>query len=249
VMERQTDAVADSRADAVSAYYDRYWSVGPTPHYELGETLTELVQGNVDSRTRCLDVGCGVGGDYGQWVKQRAASYVGVDVSPRAVEQARAAGLDAHVIDDAASLPFADESFDMVICIEVFEHLFSPDRAASEIRRVLRPAGRLVASTPNAVYWRLRVNLLFGHWNPLGDAQAVERPWRDPHVRFFSPRTLARMLDEAGFSSIEVGAHGGRLLDHLTSRPTDFGASRAYRVLERRFPALLGATLHALATR
>src|SRR6185295_19389452 len=52
-----------------------------------------------------------------------------------------------------------------------------------------------------------------------------------------------------GFARVEVGAHGGRLLDHLTRRPTDFGQSRLYRAAERRFPALLGTTLQALAVK
>src|SRR5207249_1123612 len=119
----------------------------------------------IDASTRCLDVGCGVGETYGQWVNQRAGSYTGVDVSERAAELANAAGLDAEVIEDAAQLPFQDQSFDVAICIEVFEHLFAPDKAAAEILRVLRPGGTLIASVPNAAYWRLRANLVFGLWN------------------------------------------------------------------------------------
>jgi hypothetical protein len=57
------------------------------------------------------------------------------------------------------------------------------------------------------------------------------------------------MLRSAGFGQVDVGAHGGRLLDHVTRRPTHFGQSRLYRAAERRFPALLGATLHALAVK
>ena len=81
-------------------------------------------------------------------------------------------------------------------------------------------------SAPNVAYWRLRDNMLLGLWNPLGDALAIEQPWRDPHIRFFTPGTLKRMLEHAGFSGAAVGAHGGCFLDHLTSRPTSFGVSR-----------------------
>jgi SAM-dependent methyltransferase len=170
-------------------------------------------------------------------------------VSAAAVELARAAGLDARVVDDASDLPFPDESFDLAICIEVLEHLFSPDGTVREVRRVLRPGGKLIASTPNVAYWRLRANLVFGVWNPLGDALSIEQPWRDPHIRFFTLGTLRRMLREAGFSAVEVGAHGGCFLDHLTSRPTDFGVSRLYRTAQLRFPSLLGQTIHAVAVK
>ena len=247
--ERLEDVAATAGGSSTADYYDRYWSADPTPHYEPGHELAALLASNADPEDRVLDVGCGAGNSYARPIAERVASYKGVDASATAVELARCAGLDATVIDDAASLPFPDDDFDLAICIEVFEHLFEPHRAAAEIRRVLRPGGRLVASTPNSLYWRLRLDLLLGRWNPLGDELGGEQPWRDPHIRFFGPETLTRMLRSAGFGQVEAGAHGGRLLDHLTGRPTDFGQSHLYRAVERRFPALLGATLHALAVK
>jgi SAM-dependent methyltransferase len=236
-------------ATLVRGYYDDYWSAPAVPRYELGDVLSGLLERHVHTSTRCLDVGCGVGQTYGQWVNQRAGAYTGVDVSAKAVELARDAGLDAEVIEDAAELPFEDESFDVAICIEVFEHLFAPDKAAAEILRVLRPGGTLIASVPNAAYWRLRANLVFGLWNPLGDELSIEQPWRDPHIRFFTPQTMDRMLRHSGFSKVDASAHGGCFLDHLTSRPTSFGVSPIYKRAEARFPALLGATIHAVATK
>jgi ubiquinone/menaquinone biosynthesis C-methylase UbiE len=234
---------------AVAGYYDHYWSRVSPPRYELGRSLGELLERNVTPATSCLDVGCGAGRSYATWLNEHACSYVGVDVSSKAVELAQEVGLDARMIGDATDLPFADASFDLVICIEVLEHLFSPDGAAREMHRVLRPKGVLIASAPNAVYWRLRANLLFGVWNPLGDELSAEQPWRDPHVRFFSPRTLERMLRHAGFAQVTVGTHGGRFLDHLTPRPTAFGEGRIYRTAERWFPSLLGLTIHSVAVK
>jgi SAM-dependent methyltransferase len=229
-------------------YYDRYWSAPRTPRYEPEPELRALLLER-SAGARVLDVGCGAANGYAPQVAARAASYVGVDVSERAVALARRAGLDARVVDDAAQLPFADGSFDAALCVEVLEHLFAPADAVAEIRRVLRPGGTLVASTPNAAYWRLRADLLRGVWNPHGDERAIDEPWRDPHIRFFTPASLERMLRRAGFRTVAVGAHGGRFLDHLTSRPTAFGQSRLYRAAARRRPALLGATIHAVAER
>jgi SAM-dependent methyltransferase len=237
-----------SQGTAQEGYYDSYWSAERTPRYEIGGVLTGLIERELGSAPRVLDVGCGAGQTYAQWVSART-SYVGVDVAPKAVELAAEAGLEAHLVDDASALPFEDDSFDLAICIEVLEHLFAPHEAAREIRRVLRPGCKLIASTPNSVYWRLRLNLLLGLWNPLGDELAVEQPWRDPHIRFFSPETIDRMLRHAGFSHVDAGAHGGCFLDHLTTRPTSFGVSRAYRFLESRFPSVLGLTIHAVAVK
>lgn len=251
-MTRPDPAVAESAPDRqpspVAEYYDRYWS-DQQRRYLPEATLRSLIFSGVTSQTRCLDVGCGAGNSYAPEFARLGAPYVGVDVSAQAVQAAQAAGVDARVIGDAAELPFAADSFDLVLCIEVLEHLFSPQRAAAEIQRVLRPGGRLVASAPNVAYWRLRANMLFGVWNPIGDELSLQQPWRDPHIRFFTPQTLARMLSMAGFATVDTGTHNGRLLDHLTSRPSSFGQSRAYGYLERRFPSLLGMTIHAVATK
>ncbi|MEA2426686.1 MAG: hypothetical protein QOF37_314 [Thermoleophilaceae bacterium] len=233
----------------VASYYDAYWAADREPFYEPDPVLAELIFQGVGQETRVLDVGCGAARSYAPRLARSAGSYVGVDVSSTAVDAAGRAGLDARVIDDASKLPFPDASFDLVTCIEVLEHLFAPEAAVAEIRRVLRPGGRLVTSAPNVAYWRLRASLALGVWNPLGDEQSVERPWRDPHIRFFTPATLERMLRSAGFSSVETGAHGGRLLDHVTSRPTAHGQSAAYRMAERRAPSLFGLTVHAVAVR
>jgi SAM-dependent methyltransferase len=232
----------------VRDYYDRYWSAA-RQDFALPPGLERALRTNVEPGLTWLDVGCGAGGTYAQVIAPGASRYVGVDVSEEAADLARKAGIEAQAISDATALPFKDETFDAAICVEVFEHLFAPHDAAAEIRRVLRPGGRLIASVPNVSYWRMRLNSMSGVWNPAGDWLSVEQPWRDPHVRFFTIPALERMLRGAGFSISEIGASGGCLLDHATTRPTSFGTSAAYRALERRFPSLLGMTVHAVARR
>ena len=248
VMLRRTERPA-AAPTTPAAYYDSYWAAEPGKRYDPAPELGALIFDGVTPATRCLDVGCGTANSYAPELARRSAAYVGVDVSAHAVAAARAAGLDAQVIEDAAELPFEDASFDHVTCIEVLEHLFAPHAAAAEIRRVLKPGGRLVVSVPNAAYWRLRANLLLGVWNPVGDEQSLAKPWRDPHLRFFTLATLERMLRQAGFAEVRAGAHGGRGLDHLTSRPTAFGQGRLYGAAERVRPSLLGLNLHAVAVR
>jgi SAM-dependent methyltransferase len=238
--------MAAATSESVARYYDAYWARGDR-RYEPEPELWRLILADLGPSEHCLDVGCGTANSYATVVAGRAGAYVGVDVSHAAVAAVRTAGLDARVVADATELPFEDDTFDRVICVEVLEHLFAPGDAAAEIRRVMKPGGRLIASVPNAAYWRMRANLLFGLWNPAGDEDAIERPWRDPHLRFFTLATFERMLREAGFSRVSVGACGGRGLDHATSRPTRFGSGRAYRAAERRLPSLLGAVIHAVA--
>ena len=101
-----------------------------------------------------LDVGCNCG-ELLLTCRQMypAMSLSGVEINPSALEKARAALPDAELHGvGAVAMPFADESFDCVACIEVLEHIPAERReqALAEMRRVLRPGGRLILRVPHA---------------------------------------------------------------------------------------------------
>ncbi|MCC6177168.1 MAG: class I SAM-dependent methyltransferase [Chloroflexi bacterium] len=85
---------------------------------------------------------------------------------------------DVDAIGDAHHLPFGDESFDAIVCTEVFEHLLDPPAAAREIVRVLKPGGRLILTTRfcfplhdrPADYWRFTPYTLTRLFAPLDPA-------------------------------------------------------------------------------
>jgi SAM-dependent methyltransferase len=242
----------DDPATEVAAYYDDYWGRGVYPEgSQLNAPLRSLIEPHAGAATRVLDVGCGNGRAAGRWLNPRVGEYVGVDVSPLAVEAARELGLDARVIEDATALPFADASFDLVVCIEVLEHLLRPDHAVQEIRRVLAPGGVFVATVPNIVFWRRRLDALLGRWHPLGDEHSIEQPWRDPHVRFFTPPTFGAMIARCGFEDVRVGGHDGAFLRAIPGLRAlgRGGASELYRRLERRNPTLLATWVNCVAVK
>jgi ubiquinone/menaquinone biosynthesis C-methylase UbiE len=99
-----------------------------------------------------LDIACGEG--YGSaLLATRAATVVGADIAPTAVDHAR--GRYATVANlgfrqaDCAAMPFADASFDAVVSFETIEHIVAQEPFVDEIRRVLRPDGLLILSCPN----------------------------------------------------------------------------------------------------
>jgi methionine biosynthesis protein MetW len=236
-----------------SEYYDSYWAeVGARQTPVLLPHVRELLERLVNPSDESLDVGCGQGGP-GAWLAERVATYEGVDVSEEALQVARTAGLAVRRIDDARELPYPDDRFDLVVCLEVLEHLLEPQVAAAEMLRVLRPSGRLIATVPNVAYWRRRADLaVFGRWNPFGDEQSVLRPWRDPHVRFFSRAALDRMLCEVGFEPVTTAGHAGSwMLDvpgvrRLMRRPIP---GPVYRRLVEAAPSVFAHNLHAVAVK
>lgn len=98
-----------------------------------------------------LDAACGWG--YGSELLLRggAKSVTGVDIAESVIDAAGAAN-DSRInflVGDIESLPFANDSFDVVVCFEAIEHVEGWARALDEFARVLRPGGQLVISTPN----------------------------------------------------------------------------------------------------
>lgn len=237
------------------SYYTRYWSdEGYAPRGEpVYSTLAAAFAAHIGPGSRCLDVGCGDGSKSGDWLTRRGASYLGVDISDTAVELARARGLDVRLISDAGALGVDAESVDVVICTEVFEHLFDTVGASQEIFRVLRPGGKVIVTVPNVAHWRNRADFaLLGRWHPGGDDHSAQAPWRDPHIRFFTPSTLAAMLGEAGFQLLECRAYGDAMVlarlpvigpRFVVGRPPGPLSRFAYR----RAPAVFGSSVLAVA--
>lgn len=100
---------------------------------------------------KVLDVGCGYGALLGKAAELCAgAELYGIDFSPERVEEAGRAEVKTIKVDiEAERFPFDDESFDVVFCTEVLEHLREPAGCLSEIRRVLKKNGKVVFSVPN----------------------------------------------------------------------------------------------------
>lgn len=105
---------------------------------------------------RTLDAACGEG--YGSAILARAGAMVeAVDISEQAISHASQRYADIEQLDfhvaDCTELPFADGEFDRVISFETLEHLSRQDELLAEFKRVLKPDGFLVLSSPDkAVY-------------------------------------------------------------------------------------------------
>jgi SAM-dependent methyltransferase len=122
--------------------------------YRFAARFTEGFAERFTEQPCVLDAGCGSG--YGSAELANAAAVIGIDISADAVAHAREAFSRAgvHFLQGACeSLPFTGESFDLLVAFEVIEHLEGWQRMLSEARRVLRPSGVLLVSTPNKAWY------------------------------------------------------------------------------------------------
>ncbi len=112
-----------------------------------GEQLEALVRSHLTEESKVLDLGCGRGGVVELfWRDVKLAA--GLDPDVPSLAEHRAAGMPV-IRGRGEHLPFAGESFDLVVCLWVLEHIDNPEVVLSEVRRVLRPGGHFIFLTPN----------------------------------------------------------------------------------------------------
>lgn len=131
---------------------------------------------------RALDLGAG----DGFWSRQLRARGWTVTATNCRDSRSPAGALE---VDAEEPLPFPDATFDLVWVIEVIEHVRNVEPLVAELRRVVRPGGRIILTTPNSAFWLYRVLNLFG----ITPAQ-IQNP---QHQQFFSFPDIRRLFPTA----------------------------------------------------
>ncbi|MGI8421119.1 MAG: class I SAM-dependent methyltransferase, partial [Gaiellaceae bacterium] len=168
---------------------------------------------------RVLDVGCGVK-PYYPFFEPYVSEYVGVDVVENPAADLRGA---------IEALPVEDASFDLVLCAQVLEHCDDPAQAVRELRRVVRPGGRVLASTHGVqVYHPSPVDLW--RWTHAGLERLFTQSagWSTVTVRPSSGTTACLGMLLAIYTDLlSRRAHGARIGSALVS-----GINRAARAID-----------------
>ena len=163
-------------------------------HPHTARYLWPTVERAVSGCHRVLDLGCGSGG-FTARLSALGHEVVGVDTSTSGISAAKRAhaGLDFRTSADEVA------SFDAVVALEVIEHCYSPRAFVASMVRAAKPGGVLVLTTPYHGYWKNLLIALFGksdaHYDPL---------WDHGHIKFFSERSLRKVLSEALISDVRI---------------------------------------------
>jgi 2-polyprenyl-3-methyl-5-hydroxy-6-metoxy-1,4-benzoquinol methylase len=160
---------------------------------------------------RCLDLGSD-NGVVSLLLRERGGSWASGDLTSEAVASIRSlAGEDVHLVA-GERLPFADESFDRVVVVDMLEHVPDDSAFARELARVTRPGGRLVVNTPHLKRTQLRrlrhalgqTDAKHGHLRP-GYTPARLAELLAPAFELEGHRTYSRFFSEAVDTALNWG--------------------------------------------
>jgi len=118
----------------------------------LNVVYDRLLKGINLKGKKFLEVGCGMG-YFSEMAQKNGAIVTGIDVGKKLVEKSRQKVPNGKfIIASISNLPFKDETFDLILCTEVIEHVENQNKGLSEVFRVLKKGGYLVLTTPNRIF-------------------------------------------------------------------------------------------------
>jgi 2-polyprenyl-3-methyl-5-hydroxy-6-metoxy-1,4-benzoquinol methylase len=143
-----------------------------------------------------FDLGCG-NGSVASWFHKKGFNVIGVDPSVQGIEKARAAYPEVKIESGSAYEPLHERygQFPLLISLEVVEHVYAPRKYASCVYNLLTENGLALISTPYHGYLKNLALALTGKMDKHFTAL-----WDHGHIKFWSPKTMTILLNEAGLS-------------------------------------------------
>jgi len=152
---------------------------GNLRHKTYGKIIAlNLIKSSANNKI-ALDVGCW-DGYFSKILKKKGYEVISIDIEKNHEK--------CQIIDVNKGLPFIDKSFDLIWCSEVIEHLKDPIKTIKEFKRVLKPEGIAIFTTPNSEFWLFKILKIFGI-----SPQKIQNPG---HQHFFGIKDIQQFAPD-----------------------------------------------------
>lgn len=155
----------------------------------------------VEPGQKVLDVGCATGRIAEKLTREKGCWVVGMEIN-RAMAQVakkRCVRVITTDLERLKPLNFPPKYFDLILFADVLEHCRNPKEILLHLKKYLADGGSILISVPNVANWEIRLKLLLGQFNYKGGTILD-----DGHLRFFTLKSIERLVRESGFKISEV---------------------------------------------
>lgn len=180
--------------------FESKWGFSPGYSQGIRVELIELMDYDLDRDLNVLEIGCACGGTLLK-IKDlyKNSNLYGIELNEHSAKIASLiADVSASNIEEE-ELEYPESFFDVIIFADVLEHLIDPWKVLRNIKKYLKPTGKLLISLPNIMHISAVNSLLHGFWS-YQDAGLLDRT----HMRFFTLYEINKMLLEAGYIKLDV---------------------------------------------
>lgn len=181
-------------------YYDKYNSTNPIVKWMMKHFFSDLDSLlNGQTPHKILEAGCGEGKVTGRLSKKfgEQCEIQAFDISEKVIAEAKEHNPKiSFSVGNIYDIDAEDETFDLVVCCEVLEHLEKPEKALKELKRVISVKGYGVISVPREPLWRV-LNMARGKYiKDLGNTPG--------HIQHWSSKKFVKFIGENGFEVLGV---------------------------------------------
>lgn len=149
------------------------------------------------SGLKVLEVGCW-NGMVGGEVRKNNNFVVGWDISRKALVKAKKVLNETATVDlDSDQWPSAKNNFGLIICSEVLEHLFDPEKVLTKLKKYMKRGGHILLTTPNILHLYRRIQFLFGKFEYRDDS-VINRS----HLHFYTRNSFVEMIGRLGLEIV-----------------------------------------------
>ena len=188
--------------DSIADYLDERWYSRSVGYYIIQRRVKNLIcMGDIRQNHTILDAGCGTGTPL-LFLSRFVRIIVGIDLSTESIRRAKTKSkkisyCKVHfLVADAECMPFRKNVFDIVVAIELLEHVLKQSKVLMEFKKVLNVNGRSAISVPNALCpWNYTLRKLLMKINP--------KVFLSPIDRAFFPSEIINLCKNAGFKRIK----------------------------------------------
>lgn len=175
--------------------FQKKWGFDATYSQHVRSELIELIKDPEDSPLCILEVGCACGGTLlGIKNKFKHSKLYGIELNKHSADIASLIA-EMHKTDiEKDSLPYREEYFDYIIFADVLEHMSDPWAALQNVRKHLKPEGKILMSLPNIMHFSVISKLIMGSWE-YEESGILDRT----HLRFFTLNEIYKLAIMTGY--------------------------------------------------